>query len=342
MRKVPVTKAVGMVLCHDITRIIPGVEKCRAFRKGQMITPGDVPELLKLGKEHVYVWESVGDLVHEDEASLRLARHAAGPGLTWELPNQGRANLKAARPGLLKVKTEQLILINSLDGVIFSTLHNNRVVTKGQVVAGTRVIPLTIQRSILEEAETLAALPEPLLTVKPFQPLGVGIITTGSEVYHGRIQDGFGPILRQKLVPYGASILGQVIVPDDPDTISREIQRFIADGAGLVLVTGGMSVDPDDVTPLGIRAAGAEIAFYGAPVLPGSMFMLGYQGDVPICGLPGCVMFNHITILDLVLPRIFAGERISRSEIIALGHGGLCEECSTCRYPACAFGKSMS
>ncbi len=341
MRKVPVNEAVGLVLCHDITRIIPGEEKCRAFRKGQLITPADVPRLQDLGKEHIYVWESVRDIVHEDEAALRLARHIAGPGLSWSEPNQGRVSLQAQHDGLLKVRTDQLSQINNLDDVIVATLHNNRVVRKGQTVAGTRIIPLTVERSILEEAENICCQPPvPLLTVKPFQPLWVGIITTGSEVYQGRIQDGFSRVLRRKTVPFGARVLGQVIVPDDPYHTSIEIRQMIAEGCELILVTGGMSVDPDDVTPVGIRNSGAEVVFYGAPVLPGSMFMLGYLGHVAICGLPGCVMYNRTTILDLVLPRIFAGERISRAEIVALGHGGLCQECKVCRFPACAFGKS--
>lgn len=341
MRKVPVTEAVGMVLCHDITRIIPGCEKGRAFRRGQVITPGDIPKLLDLGKEHIYVWEPEIDLIHEDEAALRLARHAAGPGLSWDQPNQGRVNIRATRKGLLKVQVDRLHQLNELDDVVMATLHNNRVVAKDQVVAGTRVIPLAIQRHLLEAAEEISGKPSPLITVKPFQPLWVGVVTTGSEVYSGRIQDGFCSIIRQKTAPFNARVLGQVIVPDDPHLISTQIRQLIAEGAELVMVTGGMSVDPDDVTPAGIRATGADVVSYGAPVLPGAMFMLAYLGHVPVCGLPGCVMFNKTTIFDLILPRIFAGEHLNRSDIVNLGHGGLCEECEICQYPACPFGKAI-
>jgi molybdenum cofactor synthesis domain-containing protein len=325
MRKVPVTEAVGMVLCHDITRIVPGIEKGRAFRRGQVITPGDIPKLLDIGKENIYVWESDETLIHEDEAALSLARHAAGPGLRWDQPNQGRVNLRAVHDGL--------------EDIAMATAHNNRIVTKGQIVAGTRVIPLAVHRDILEEAEEICSQPGPLITVKPFQPLWLGVVTTGSEVYSGRIQDGFCSVIKQKAAPFGAKVLGQVIVPDDPYMISKEIHQYIAEGAELVLVTGGMSVDPDDVTPTAIRATGADVISYGAPVLPGSMFMLAYLGHVPVCGLPGCVMFNSITIFDLLLPRIFAGERIRRQDIMALGHGGLCDECAVCHFPACSFGK---
>lgn len=341
MREVPVIEAVGMVLCHDITRIVPGLEKGRAFRKGHVISREDVPRLLDMGKKHVYVWEPDPDLVHEDEAALQLARCAAGPGLLRDEPNQGKVSLKAACDGLLKVNGDILKMVNSLEGVIFSTLHGNRVVARGQVVAGTRVIPLAIPRDVLEGAEGICLKYGPLISVKPFQPMWTSIVTTGSEVYEGRIKDGFCSVLRQKLVPLGGRLQGQVIVPDDPDLIAMEIRRLVGEGAELVMVTGGMSVDPDDVTPAGIRAAGADVVFYGAPVLPGSMFMLAYLGSVPVCGLPGCVMFNRITVLDLILPRIFAGERVTRDEMVALGHGGLCEECDVCRYPACSFGKTI-
>lgn len=340
MRKIPVTEAVGATLCHDITRIVPGQEKGRAFKRGHVITPADIPRLQDLGKEHIFVWEKDDDLVHEDESALRLARHAAGPGLEWGEPNQGRVNLRATYEGLLKVQVDRLNMLNNLDGVIMSTLHNNRSVVAGQNVAGTRIIPLAIERYILEQAEAISSRPGPLISVKPFRPLWVGIVTTGSEVYTGRIQDGFCSVLKQKTAPYGARVLGQVIVPDDPGVISAEIRRFIGEGAELVLVTGGMSVDPDDVTPSGIRGTGAEEIFYGAPVLPGAMFMMAYLGHVAVCGLPGCVMFNKATVFDIVLPRIFAGERLSRGDIVALGHGGYCQECADCRYPDCSFGKS--
>ncbi|OPX86486.1 MAG: competence damage-inducible protein A [Pelotomaculum sp. PtaB.Bin104] len=340
MLKVPVAESVGMVLCHDITRIIPGREKGRAFRKGQILTKEDVPKLRDLGKEHIYVWENSADHVHEDEAALRLARIAAGPGLNWDEPNQGKVSLRAAYDGMLKVQGDRLNHLNSLEGVVLATVHNNRVVAKDQLVAGTRIIPLTIQRQILDEADEICNGAEPLLFVKPFQPLSVGVITTGSEVYSGRIEDGFTRVVSKKVASYGAQIFRHVILPDDPHLITTEIRRMVGQGAGLVILTGGMSVDPDDVTPTGIKATGADVVSYGAPVLPGSMFMLAYLGQVPVCGLPGCVMYNKITVFDLVLPRIFSGERLTKADIVALGQGGLCEECQVCRYPACAFGKA--
>ncbi|MEN6350029.1 MAG: molybdopterin-binding protein [Syntrophomonas sp.] len=340
MRKVLVDEAIGLTLGHDITKIIPGREKCRAFRKGHVIAPQDVPRLKDLGKEHIYVWEPDDNLVHEDEAALRLARAAAGPGVSWSEPNQGRVNLKADYDGLLQVQVEQLNWINNLDNIIFATLHNDRVVVEQDTIAGTRVVPLAIDRATLEEAERLASAPHPLLSIKPFHSLWVAVVTTGSEVNSGRIKDGFGKIVRRKINPFGGRWMGQTIIPDDPDLIANEIQNYIAEGAQLILVTGGMSVDADDVTPNAIRNIGAEVVFYGAPVLPGSQFMLAYQGHVPICGVPGGALFSRKTTLDLLLPRIFAEEIITRADIVALGHGGLCQECELCNYPRCPFGKS--
>ncbi|NLW44094.1 MAG: molybdopterin-binding protein [Syntrophomonadaceae bacterium] len=343
MRKVPVGDAVGMTICHDITRIIPGEKKSREFRRGDVITPGDINRLRLLGKESVYVWEPDSEHIHEDEAALRLARHAAGPGLAWSEPNQGKVVLIAQHDGLFKVQVDRLNMINRIGDLAIATLHNNRVVKKGEVVAGVKAIPLTVHRSKLDEAEKICCRPpEHLLSVKPFLSLWTGVVITGTEVYSGRIQDGFGSLLRRKTAPFGARMMGQVIVPDSVEVIAEEIRYLVSDGAELILVTGGMSVDPDDVTPMAIRATGAEVVFYGAPVLPGSMFMLAYRGHVPVCGVPAGALFHKVTILDLILPRIFAGERIEREDIILMGHGGLCQDCPVCHYPNCTFGKTTS
>ena len=341
MRKIPIAEAVGLTLCHDITRIIPGQVKKRAFKRGHLITAEDIPVLLNLGKEHIFVWEDDEELIHEDEAALTLAKAAAGQDLNLTEPNQGKVSIVAGIDGLLKVRTDILDRLNDIDGIILASLHNNRVIQRGTVVAGTRIIPLAIESHKLARAEMICAGDGPLLSIKPFRPLRVGIITTGNEVYKGRIKDGFCSVISQKISDFGASMLRQVIVPDDSNVISGEILQFIADGAELIFVTGGMSVDPDDVTPTGIRRTGAQVVFYGVPVLPGSMLMLAYHGNIPVCGIPGCVMFNGITSFDLILPHLFAGERLTRSWAVSLGHGGLCKECPECHYPECAFGRSL-
>jgi len=330
-----------MTLCHDMTGIIPGQHKGREFRRGDVITPEDIPRLKQLGKEHVYVWESTPVQVHEEEAALRLAESAAGPGLAWSEPNQGKVNLISEYDGLLKIKTDRLHMVNRLENLAFATLYNNQMVKKGQIVAGAKIIPLMIDGDKLDEAVQICGGPsEYLLSVKPFQSLWTGVVTTGNEVYSGRVQDGFGSLLQKKIAPFGGRMIRQVIVPDNSEVITEEIHKLLNEGAELILVTGGMSVDPDDVTPLAIKATGADLVFYGAPVLPGSMFMLAYKEHVPVCGIPAGALYNKITILDIILPRIFAGERIEREEIILLGHGGLCQECSVCHYPNCTFGKA--
>ena len=340
MRKVSVDEAVGLTLGYDITKIVPGREKYRAFRKGQVICQEDVSKLKDIGKEHIYVCELDDHMVHEDDAALRLAQLVAGSGLHWGEPNQGRVNLKASYDGLLKVRVGGLNQLNNLDDIVIATLHNDRVVVEDQTIAGTRVVPVAVDKMLLAEAEKLCANMKPILSIKPFKPLWVSVVTTGNEVNSGRIKDGFAKVIRKKIAPYSGRWMGQVIVPDHPELIAREIQNSVAEGAQLVVVTGGMSVDADDATPQGIRDSGADVLFYGAPILPGSQFMLAYQAHVPICGVPGGALFSRRTTLDLLLPRFFAEDRIERSDIVAMGHGGLCEGCPQCHFPRCPFGKT--
>ncbi len=341
MKQVRVEEAVGMVLCHDITRIVPGEFKGPAFRKGYRIEAKDIPLLKDIGKEHLYVFELKEGWIHEDDAARRIALAAAGPGLTLGEPAEGRVDLRAAYPGLLKINVETLLSINSIEQVVFSTLHTNQAVSAGRLVAGTRIIPLVARESKIIEVENICRQSPPVVSVLPFQPLRAGIVTTGSEVYSGRIEDRFGPVLRTKFAELGTTVLGQVLVADDIEKTVTAIGGFLEKGAGLIAVTGGMSVDPDDQTPAAIRAAGGEVVVYGAPTFPGAMFMLAYVKGVPVVGLPGCVMYFRASIFDLVVPRIVAGETITRADIVAMGHGGLCAGCPDCRYPICPFGKTV-
>ena len=338
MKLIPVEEAIGMVLSHDVTAIVPGRFKGPAFKRGHVIQAQDVDRLRDLGKENIAVLDLGPGWVHEDDAARRLATAAAGTGIRLSTPSEGRVNLIASRDGLLKIDVDRLNAINAIADIIMATRHTDRLVREGQVVAGTRIIPLTIEDAALQTAEQLCAPEEPLVSVKSVPPRTVGIITTGSEVYHGRIQDKFGPVVKAKLTALGSRVLRQILVPDDRDMTVAAIQTLIREGAEIVMITGGMSVDPDDLTPGSIRATGAEVISYGAPVLPGAMFMLAYLQDIPIIGLPGCVMYHEASIFDLVVPRILAGERITREDISALGHGGMCLGCDDCRFPACGFG----
>jgi molybdopterin biosynthesis enzyme len=279
-------------------------------------------------------------MLHEDDAAQRIAQSIAGQGIKLTEPNQGKINLVAETSGLLKIKSELLCELNTMDQLAVATLHNNRLVKAGEIVAGTRVIPLVIdEKKILRAEELLASHQSKLVQVLPLRSLAVGMVTTGNEVYFGRIKDAFGPAVKNKLVEYGCTLMEQVFTPDDQEVTARAVTDLMVKGAEMIVVTGGMSVDPDDNTPAAIRATGAEIISYGSPVLPGSMLLLAYYNDIPVLGLPGCVMYSKTTVFDLVLPRILAGERMTKQDVAMLGHGGLCLDCPECVFPHCSFGK---
>lgn len=335
MKAVRTQDAVGLPLAHDLTQIIPGQYKGARFKKGHIIAAEDIPVLLCMGKEHLYVLELGADDVHEDEAGRRIAEAAAGANVHLKPKGEGKVELLASCRGVLRVDTEGLMQLMDDDEVMFSTIHGNQPVEAGQLLAGTRVIPLYVSEQTVRRAEVV----QDIVRVDPMRHAHVGIVTTGSEIYHGRIEDKFGEILRRKFDALGCTVTGQVFADDDARMIAECIHNLIKSGADFIAVTGGMSVDPDDRTPAGVRQAGTEIVTYGAPVLPGAMFLLGYLGDTPVVGLPGCVMYHGTSVFELIVPRLLAGERMSRAEIKKLGHGGLCRSCPQCTYPNCGFGK---
>jgi molybdenum cofactor synthesis domain-containing protein len=324
LKEVPVREAVGMMLPHDMTQILPGEFKGRLFKKGHVITEADIEPLLSIGKEHIYVLEMPEGYIHEDDAGTRIARAVSGDGLTLTEPYEGKVSMKATRLGLAKINEEAVHAINALEGIALSTIYSDQVVQPGQTVAATRIIPLIMEEAQIVRLEELAkGFSGPIVQVKPFFEKKVGLVTTGGEVYSGRIADKFGPVIRAKVEALGSRVTEQRFAPDDKDMIEREITRFLEEGVDLVLVTGGMSVDPDDRTPGAIAGVGAEVVRYGTPMLPGSMLMVAYKGDVPILGLPGAVMHEPFTSFDVFLPRILAGERIVESDMTRLGYGGL-------------------
>ena len=338
MKTIHVKDAVGSVLCHDITRIVPGGDKGPVFRKGHIVREEDIQTLLEVGKEHLYVYEPQEGVLHENEAARRIAAATAGANITLSEPKEGRINYSASCMGLLRVDVPTLTRINSLGEITLATLHSMQQVRPGQNLAGTRVVPLLIEESKIVALEQLVS--RPVVEVLPLQKFKVGIVTTGSEVYTGRIKDAFGPVLRDKFARLECTVMDQVFTSDEVEMTSSAISGFIRQGADMVVVTGGMSVDPDDKTPASIRAAGAQVVSYGAPVYPGAMFLLGYYEDgQPVMGLPGCVMYAKATIFDLILPRVAAGLSVTKQEIAALGRGGLCLGCAECHYPVCPFGK---
>ncbi|MBZ9690988.1 molybdopterin-binding protein [Clostridium sp. M14] len=339
MKLIDTKNSVGHVLCHDITQIIKDVKKGTAFRKGHIVTEEDIPVLLFLGKDHLYVWEKKEGFFHENEAAEVLLKICKNDNMTNSEVKEGKIELIASCEGLLKIDIDKLKKINMLDEIIIATRHNNTIVKKGDKLAGMRVIPLIIDGKKLESAKKIGE-SVPIIELKNFVKKKVGIVTTGNEVYYGRIKDTFSPVIKEKLSKFDVEIIGQTIVNDDTDNITNAIRSYIDKGANMVICTGGMSVDPDDLTPSAIKSTGAKIISYGAPVLPGAMFLLSYYNDnIPILGLPGCVMYAKQTIFDLVLPRIMADEKISKDDLASLGHGGLCLSCEKCTYPNCGFGK---
>ena len=338
MKAIDVDKALGMILGHDLTRVVPGEFKGVAFKKGHIIKAEDIPLLRSMGKNNIYVMEIGTDEVHENPGAEQIAYLAAHEELTFTQAAEGNVKIKAQCAGLLKIDGERLLEINILNGLALSTLHNDSPVQLGELVASAKIIPLLIPKATIEQAEEICG-DEPLIRVIPFGVKKAGLIITGSEVYQGIIEDTFEAVIKSKLSAFGSQVTQTIILPDDADLIAENIKK-LAVSNDIVFVTGGMSVDPDDVTPVAVKKAGAKVEVYGTPVQPGAMFMAAYLGDVPILGIPACGMFSKITILDVVLPKVLAGERITRRYIASLGHGGLCRQCSDgCRYPHCSFAK---
>ena len=340
MKLVKTEDAVGHILCHDMTQIIKDEYKDARFRKGHVVTEEDIPVLLSMGKEHLYVYEVTPDMVHENDAAERLLALCGTENMTRSEVKEGKIELRAACDGVFLVDSHRLYRVNSQDEVMIATRKGGTAVKKGDKLAGMRVIPLIIEEGKLKKAEETAGT-EPLVCLRPFVRKTACIISTGNEVKKGLIKDTFTPVVKEKLLHYGVETLDIDYSGDGVENVRDMIldkkEKFHPD---MILCTGGMSVDPDDTTPGGIRAAGADVVCYGAPVLPGAMFLLAYFEDgTPIMGLPGCVMYAKATVFDLVLPKVVADVKVSRSDISALGEGGLCLGCGECHYPICPFGK---
>lgn len=354
VRTISVTDAVGMVLAHDITEIRKDEFKGRAFKKGHVVQKEDVCHLQRLGKENLYVLNIAGDEMHEDDAAVGLAAALMGEGVRAEGgPKEGKINIVADRDGLLKINVPALAGFNMLGEVMCATMHSNSVVKKGSIVAGTRAVPLVVKRRVFEEAVAIAGSGGKIIEVREMKRPRAGIVITGNEVYYGRIKDAFAPVIRKKIEDFNGEVAGVYYAPDDEEFIEARLRELVEAGADLLITTGGMSVDPDDVTRFAIRKLGATDIAYGSAVLPGAMFLVAYiekgrgsgaggqekTGLIPILGIPACGMYHKTTIFDLVLPRVLAGEIIGRKELAELGHGGLCLNCKTCSYPICPFGK---
>lgn len=337
--------AVGLVLAHDITEVVPGQRKGPAFRKGHVVRPEDLERLARMGKQNLYVLSMAPHQMHENEAAQLLADALCGPGVRPAgPPSEGKITLLASHDGLFELDPERLTRFNLVPQLMCATIHRHTVVKKGQRLAGTRPIPLVVDRDLVAQACAIAGEGGPLLSVKALRQVKAGVVVTGNEVASGLIEDRFAPTIRGKLEALGSRVLDVRFAPDDRLAVAMAIQGLLTAGAEMIITTAGMSVDPDDVTRLGIADAGGQDLLYGTPVLPGAMFLSGRlkgpAGDVPILGVPACALFHPVTVLDLVLPRVLAGETMTRHSLAALGHGGFCQDCQPgCRFPSCGFGR---
>ena len=339
MKQIRIEDSVGCILSHDVTKIVPGEFKGRLFKKGHVIREEDIPKLLDIGKEHIYVWEPKKGQLHENDAAIRVKDLVLGQGcyISEEI-KEGKIDFFANTQGIVKINKDLLLKLNLLGEIIVSTIHNNTPVKKGEKIGATRVIPLIIDEKKILEAEKI--IKEKIISLEEIKPKKAVLITTGNEVYKGRIKDAFLPVMKEKLEYYGSEIVKQIILPDNKEMITENILKAIEeDKVDMIICTGGMSVDPDDVTPSAIKDCNGEIVTYGAPVLPGAMFLLAYYKNIPILGVPSCAMYSKRTIFDLVLPRILADEKLSFEDIARFGNGGMCLNCEICSFPHCSFGK---
>ena len=352
MKLIKTVDAEGAVLCHDITQIIKGVTKDAVFRKGHIVAKEDLPVLLSVGKDQLYVWEKEEGMLHENEAAEILCSLCKGNHMERSEVKEGKIELTADCDGLLKVDNRGLKAVNGFGQMMIATRHGNFAVKKGDKLAGTRIIPLVIEEEKMERAKESALAATggcPILDVMPFVHKKVGIITTGNEVFYGRIKDTFTPVIEKKMAQFDTEIIDHVTWNDDDKKVTASILDMVKKGADVVVCTGGMSVDPDDKTPLAIKNTGARVVSYGAPVLPGAMFLLAYleveeegkSRTVAVMGLPGCVMYAKRTIFDLVLPRVMADDEVTEENLASLGQGGLCLNCPVCTFPNCGFGKGV-
>ena len=337
MKKVKVQDAIGMTLCHDITAMVDGF-KGAAFKRGHVITQEDIPKLLDIGKQHIFIWEENAGEIHEEDAARRLSQMTTVNGAHYGSISEGKVQLFADQDGMFRVDKALLAAVNRIGDITITTLPDHYPVKAGDRLASMRIVPLVTEERQIAEAEALCA-DKQLYDLRPFKPLKVGIFITGSEIYHGRIKDKFERVARAKLAHYPAEILGVHVCDDELDMIVGAGRTLLAEGAELLIFSGGMSVDPDDLTPSAIREMGAEIVSYGVPSQPGNMTLVAYLDQAALLGVPGAAISRPTTMFDVLLPQIFCGDPLTKDDLIRLGEGGLCQMCDNCHFPNCTFGR---
>ncbi|MGD9809489.1 MAG: molybdopterin-binding protein [Deferribacterales bacterium] len=338
MKKIKVEDAVGEVLAYDITEVNKekGI-KGRAYKRGHIIQQSEIEHLKSLGRNTVFIEDGNDDGVHEDDAARMTAPIAAGANITFDKePVEGKISFYADCDGVFQVDKKRLYELNLLGTTSLPTIHTNMGVKKGKQVAAFRIIPLVCEYEIMDRVKEI--LKTPLMDVKPYKIKTATILVTGSEVYEGRIKDGFGPILTAKLESYGVEVVDYKIVPDKKEVVTAAVKEM-AGKSELVITTGGTSVDPDDITAQAMAEAGVKYDMKGSPIQPGNNLTVGYLGDIPVCAVPAAALHFSATSLDILMPRILAGVKIHKEDMAELAHGGLCHFCKKCVYPICPFGR---
>jgi len=329
MKLIKTTEAAGHVLCHDMTELVPGKYKRTRFRKGYTIRTEDIPILLDMGKEQLYVWENgqgMSGMLHEEEGAEKLCHICRGANIRAEPVREGKIELFAEKQGLLKIDSEKLFALNSIGGLAVISLSGNREVKEGEKAGAVKIIPLWIEEEKLRLAGEVCGGVKPI-SVIPYKPKKAALIVTGNEIFHKRIPDTGSEIIRKKIKAFGAECVETVILPDDHEKITEKITELLERDIGLIICTGGMSVDPDDKTPLAIKNSGVRIVSYGIPFSPGFMMLVSYYEksglSVPVIGAPACIFYEKTTALDILLPRFMADDPVSRDDLARLGEGGL-------------------
>lgn len=319
VEKLPLRQAVGHILLHNQI----GPDGRKVLKKGHRLASSDLPALQALGREQVYVAVLADDDIGENEAARRLGDVVAGPGLKTSTATTGRVNLIAASAGLVKINRQGLLAFNDSPGITLATLTHNTPVQPKKMVGTIKIIPYAVPRPRLEAAEAVARRENPLVAIKPFTVRQAVLITTGSEPARSKVVDAFTPPLQNRLSGYNTALAAGPHVPEDEQAIAAALQQTLNEGAEMVIIAGETSImDPDDITPRAIKAAGGSIVHYGVPAEPGNLLLLAYHGPVPIVGAPGCARSKNYNVVDMVLPRLAAGERLTRRDLIELGHGG--------------------
>ncbi len=347
---VPVEEAVDKIVAHDMTRIEPGVFKGPEFKAGQRISVGDVCRLQQMGRFHVAIHDentnlSDENLIHENEVAENFARRMAGENVSYELPpREGKIDFVAECDGVLSLDYKRLEQFNMVPEVMLTTRQDGMLVKKDSRIGGTRAIPLYLSTKFYQQAMQVLA-DKPIMQVMPLRKAKVGILVTGTEVFQGIIEDKFIPIITSKVTALQSDVVASKIAPDDKEAMKKAIEELRKAGADLLITTGGLSVDPDDVTKSVLLEAGLTNVLHGVPVLPGAMSLIGYippkdkYTAMQVIGVPACALYSKTTFFDLILPRMLANCEITRADLARMGEGGYCMSCHICTWPKCFFGK---